>query len=144
MSHKTPRRGHLKIYLGYAAGVGKTYRMLEDASELKARGSDIVLGFLDPQGRSDVQEKSTEFATMPLLRVACGGSYKEDLDVSAILQRAPKFCIVDDLAHTNAPGSEHSRRWQDVQTLLDGGVSVLTTMNVQGLASLSDQIWQIT
>src|SRR5262249_25417016 len=74
----------------------------------------------------------------------CRGSYKEELDVSAILQRAPKFCIVDDLAHTNAPGSEHSRRWQDVQALLDGGVSVLTTMNVQDLASLSDQIWQIT
>jgi len=144
MSHKTPRRGHLKIYLGYAAGVGKTYRMLEDASELKARGSDIVLGFLEPQGRSDVQEKSKEFEMIPLLRVACRGSYKEELDVSAILQRAPKFCIVDDLAHTNAPGSEHSRRWQDVQALLDGGVSVLTTMNVQDLASLSDQIWQIT
>src|SRR5262249_19287071 len=110
----------------------------------KARGSDVVLGFLEPQGRSDVQEKSKEFEMIPLLRVACRGSYKEEVDVSGILQRAPKFCIVDDLAHTNAPGSEHSRRWQDVQVLLDGGVSVLTTMNVQDLASLSDQIWQIT
>ena len=144
MSHKTTRRGHLKIYLGYAAGVGKTYRMLEDASELKARGSDVVLGFLEPQGRRDVQEKAKEFEMIPLLRVACRGSYKEELDVSGILQRAPKFCIVDDLAHTNAPGSEHSRRWQDVQALLDGGVSILTTMNVQDLASLSDQIWHIT
>src|SRR5215470_15047438 len=143
MSHKT-RRGHLKIYLGYAAGVGKTYRMLEDASELKARGSDVVLGFLEPQGRADVQQKSKEFEIIPLLRVACRGSYKEELDVSGILQRTPKFCIVDDLAHTNAPGSEHSRRWQDVQALLDGGVDVLTTMNVQDLASLSDQIWHIT
>src|SRR5215813_9862800 len=144
MSHKTTRRGHLKIYLGYAAGVGKTYRMLEDASELKARGSDVVLGFLEPQGRRDVQEKAKEFEMIPLLRVACRGSFTEEIDVVGILRRAPKFCIVDDLAHTNAPGSEHPRRWQDVQVLLDGGVHVLTTMNVQDLASLSDQIWQIT
>jgi len=144
MSHTTTRRGHLKIYLGYAAGVGKTYQVLEDAAELKSRGSDVVLGFLEPQGRADVQEKAKEFERIPLLRVACRGSYKEELDVSGILQRGPKFCIVDDLAHTNAPGSEHSRRWQDVQVLLDGGVDVLTTMNVQDLASLSDQIWHIT
>src|SRR5262250_2182447 len=144
MTHKTTRQGHLKIYLGYAAGVGKTYRMLEDAAELKARGSDVVLGFLEPQGRTDVQEMAGKFEAVPLLRVACRGNYKEELDVSGILQRAPKFCIVDDLAHTNAPGSEHPRRWQDVQVLLDGGVDVLTTMNVQDLASLSDQIWHIT
>src|SRR5215475_2829139 len=144
MSHKTTRRGHLKIYLGYAAGVGKTYRMLEDAAELKARGSDVVLAFLEPQGRGDVEEKSKEFERVPLLRVACRGNYTQEMDVSGILLRAPKICIVDDLAHTNAPGSEHARRWQDVQVLLDGGIDVLTTMNVQDLASLSDQIWQIT
>src|SRR5215475_2117562 len=144
MSHKTTRRGHLKIYLGYAAGVGKTYRMLEDAAELKARGSDVVLAFLEPQGRGDVEEKSKEFERVPLLRVACRGNYTQEMDVSGILLRAPKICVVDDLAHTNAPGSEHSRRWQDVQVLLDGGVDVLTTMNVQDLASLSDPIWHIT
>jgi magnesium transporter len=143
MSHQK-RRGHLKIYLGYAAGVGKTYQMLQDAHELKARGVDLVLAFLEPQGRSDLIERSKEFEMVPLLRVACRGSYIEEIDVTAILQRRPKVCIVDDLAHTNAPGSERQRRWQDVQALLDGGVSVLTTMNVQDLASLSDQIWQIT
>jgi two-component system sensor histidine kinase KdpD len=143
MSHQK-RRGHLKIYLGYAAGVGKTYRMLEDARELKARGADVLLAFLEPQGRSDLNERAKEFETLPLLRVACRGSYTEEIDVSGILQRAPKVCIVDDLAHTNAPGSERQRRWQDVQILLDGGVDVLTTMNVQDLASLSDQILQIT
>ena len=143
MSHQK-RRGHLKIYLGYAAGVGKTYQMLQDAHELKARGVDLVLAFLEPQGRSDLIERSKEFEMVPLLRVACRGSYTEEIDVTAILQRRPKVCIVDDLAHTNAPGSERQRRWQDVQALLDGGVSVLTTMNVQDLASLSDQIWQIT
>jgi len=143
MSHQK-RRGHLKIYLGYAAGVGKTHQMLEDAHELKARGVDVVLAFLEPQGRNDLLERSREFEMVPLLRVACRGSYTEEIDVAAILQRRPKVCIVDDLAHSNAPGSERQRRWQDVQTLLDGGVNVLTTMNVQDLASLSDQIWQIT
>ena len=143
MSHQK-RRGHLKIYLGYAAGVGKTYQMLEDAHELKARGVDVVLAFLEPQGRNDLIARSKEFEMVPLLRVACRGSYIEEIDVTAILQRRPKVCIVDDLAHTNAPGSERQRRWQDVQVLRDGGVSVLTTMNVQDLASLSDQIWQIT
>ncbi len=143
MSHQK-RRGRLKIYLGYAAGVGKTYRMLEDARELKARGVDVVLAFLEPQGRRDLTDRAKEFETVPLLRVACRGSYTEEIDVSALLQRRPNLCIVDDLAHTNAPGSERQRRWQDVEVLLDGGVNVLTTMNVQDLASLSDQIWQIT
>jgi magnesium transporter len=143
MSHKT-RRGRLKIYLGYAAGVGKTYRMLEDASELQGRGTDVVLGFLEAQGRSDVNERAKEFETIPLLRVACRGSYTEEIDVVGLLRRAPKVCVIDDLAHTNAPGSERQRRWQDVQVLLDGGIDVLTTMNVQDLASLSDQILQIT
>jgi len=134
----------LKIYLGYAAGVGKTYRMMEDAHEMQGRGMDVVLGFLEPQGRSDVNEKAKEFESIPLLRVACRGSHTEELDVVGILRRAPKVCIIDDLAHTNAPGSERQRRWQDVQALLDGGIDVLTTMNVQDLASLSDQILQIT
>ena len=143
MSHQR-RRGHLKIYLGYAAGVGKTYRMLEDAHELKVRGVDVVLAFLEPQGRNDLIERAKEFETVPRLRVACRGSYTEEMDVAGILSRRPKVCVVDDLAHTNAPGSERQRRWQDIQVLLDRGVDVLTTMNVQDLASLSDQIWQIT
>jgi magnesium transporter len=143
MSHQK-RRGHLKIYLGYAAGVGKTYRLLEDARELKARGVDVVLAFLEPQGRADLIERAKDFETVQLVRVACRGSYTEELSVADILRRRPKVCIVDDLAHTNAPGSERQRRWQDVQILLDQGVDVLTTMNVQDLASLSDQILQIT
>jgi magnesium transporter len=142
MSHK--RRGRLKIYLGYAAGVGKTYRMLEDARELKTRGLDVVLAFLEPQGRLDLVERSHELEQIPLLRVACRGSYVEEIDVAGVLHRAPRVCVVDDLAHTNAPGSERQRRWQDVEVLLYGGVDVLTTMNVQDLASLSDQILQIT
>jgi magnesium transporter len=132
------------VYLGYAAGVGKTYRMLEDGAALTARGVDVVLAFLEPQGRSDVNQLAKEFELVPLKRVACRGSYVEEMDVAAILQRAPRVCIVDDLAHTNAPGAERPRRWQDVQALLEGGADVLTTMNVQDLASLSDQILQIT
>src|SRR5262245_66382308 len=143
MSHRT-RRGRLKIYLGYAAGVGKTYQMLEDAHEMLGRGTDVVLGFLEAQGRSDLNEKAKQFETIPMLRVACRGSHTEELDVVGILRRAPKVCIIDDLAHTNAPGSERQRGWQDVQALLEGGIDVLTTMNVQDLASLSDQILQIT
>jgi magnesium transporter len=134
----------LKIYLGYAAGVGKTYRMLEDAQELQARGTDVILGFLETQGRADVNERAKQFEAVPLLRVACRGSYAKEIDVAGILRRAPKACIVDDLAHTNAPGSERARRWQDVRVLLDNGIDILTTMNVQDLASLSDQILQIT
>jgi magnesium transporter len=143
MSHQK-RRGHLKIYLGYAAGVGKTYQMLEDGRELKGRGVDVVLAFLESQGRNDLIERAKEFEMVPLLRVACRGSYTEEMNVASILKRRPKVCIVDDLAHTNAPGSERQRRWQDVEALLDAGVNVLTTMNVQDLASLSDQILQIT
>jgi two-component system, OmpR family, sensor histidine kinase KdpD len=111
MSHQT-LRGKLKIYLGYAAGVGKTYRMLEDAKELKARGVDVVLAFLEPQGRSDLIELAKEFETISLLRVACRGSFLEELDIAGILQRSPHVCIIDDLAHTNAPGSERPRRWK--------------------------------
>ncbi len=143
MTHQTSR-GRLKIYLGYAAGVGKTYRMLEDARDIKSRGADVVLAFLEPQGRSDVLDLSGGFETTPLLHVACRGSHTDEIDVPGILLRRPQVCIVDDLAHSNAPGSERQRRWQDVQVLLDGGIDVLTTMNVQDLASISDQIWQIT
>jgi magnesium transporter len=143
MGHKK-RRGRLKIYLGYGAGVGKTYRMLEDARELKVRGVDVVLAFVEAQGRGDLNELAKNLETVPLLRVSCRGSYTEELDVPGILGRHPEVCVVDDLAHTNSPGSERQRRWQDVQVVLDGGVDVLTTMNVQDLASLSDQILQIT
>src|SRR5215475_7588090 len=143
MSHKT-RRGHLKIYLGYAAGVGKTYRMLEDAKDLRAHGKDVVLAFLEPQSRADNEQHATDFERIPLLRVPCRGSFSDEMDVAALLKRGPKICIIDDLAHTNSPGSERSRRWQDVQVILDSGIDVLTTMNVQDLASLSDQILNLT
>ena len=142
MSHI--RRGHLRIYFGYAAGVGKTYQMLEDARELKARGVDVVIGFLDSHGGQDVTKQESGLETVPRLRVASRAGTAEEMDVQEILRRSPRACVVDELAHSNPPGSGRPKRWADVQLLCDAGIDVLTTMNVQDLASLSDQIWQIT
>ena len=143
MTHLTVG-GHLKIYLGYAPGVGKTYQMLEDAREVKARGADLVVGWVEAHGRNDIRDRLDGFETVPPKRVAHRGGNSEELDVDAVLRRSPRVCVVDELAHSNAPGSERQKRWQDVQVLLHAGIDVLTTMNVQDLASLSDQIWQLT
>jgi magnesium transporter len=143
MTHLTVG-GHLKIYLGYAPGVGKTYQMLEDARELNARGADLVIGCVDSHGRTDIRERLEGLETIPLKRVVNRGGTAEELDVDAVLRRSPRVCVVDELAHSNAPGSERQKRWQDVEVLLHAGIEILTTMNVQDLASLSDQIWQLT
>ncbi len=143
MTHSTAG-GHLKIYLGYAPGVGKTYQLLEDAREMKARGVDLVVGFVESHGRSDIRDRLEGLKTVPLKRVVHRGGTSEELDVDAVLRWSPRVCVVDELAHSNAPGSARQKRWQDVQVLLEAGVDVLTTMNVQDLASLSDQIWQLT
>ncbi len=143
MTHLTVG-GHLKIYLGYAHGVGKTYQMLEDARELKACGTNLVIGFVESHGRNDIRDRLDGLETIPLKRVTHRGGNCEELDVDAVLRRNPRVCVVDELAHSNAPGSERQKRWQDVQVLLHAGVNVLTTMNVQDLASLSYQIWQLT
>jgi magnesium transporter len=143
MTHLTVG-GHLKIYLGYAPGVGKTYQMLEDARGLKARGVDLVIGFVEAHGRNDIREQLDGLKIVPLTRVVHRGGTAQELDVDAVLRWSPRVCVVDELAHSNAPGSERPKRWQDVQVLLQAGVDVLTTMNVQDLASLSDQVWQLT
>jgi magnesium transporter len=136
--------GRLKIYLGYAPGVGKTYQMLEDARQLKAKGADLVVGFVDAHGRSDIRDRLTGLPAIPLARITHRIGTSEELDVEAVLRWSPRVCVVDDLAHANAPGSARQKRWQDVQVLLDAGIDVLTTLDVQNLASLSDQIWQLT
>jgi magnesium transporter len=143
MTHLTSG-GHLKIYLGYAPGVGKTYQMLEDACALKARGVDVVVGFVDPHGRNDIRDKLSGLRTIPLLRVSHRGGVADELDVEVILKWSPRVCVVDELAHSNAPGAARQKRWQDVQAFLHSGIDVLTTMDVKDLASLSDQIWQLT
>ena len=136
--------GRLKIYLGYAPGVGKTYQMLEDARELNVHVVDLVIGFVEVRGRNDTRNLLEGLNAIPLRRVVHRGGIAEELDVEAVLQSRPRVCVVDELAHSNAPGSLRQKRWQDVQVLLQAGIDVLTTMNVQDLASLSDQIWQLT
>jgi magnesium transporter len=143
MTHQTVG-GRLKVYLGYAPGVGKTYQMLDDAREMKARGVKLVVGFAEPHGRSDIRDRLEGLSAVPLKPAVGRAGATEELDVDAILQLSPEVCVVDELARSNPPGSPRQKRWQDVQVLLQAGIDVLTTMNVQDLASLSDQIWQLT
>ncbi|HMD48202.1 MAG TPA: sensor histidine kinase KdpD, partial [Bryobacteraceae bacterium] len=136
--------GKLKIFLGYAAGVGKTYQMLEEAQELKRQGRDVVIGYFEPHGRKDTIAKTEGLEVVPRRKIDYRGGLFEEMDTNAILARHPEICVVDEFPHTNVPGSERLKRWQDVQILLDAGIDVLTTMNIQHLESLNDQIWQIT
>jgi two-component system sensor histidine kinase KdpD len=138
------RRGRLKLYLGYAAGVGKTYQMLEDAQELRRRGVDVVIGYFEPHGRADTIALSQGLELIPRKIVEYRGTRLEEMDTDAILRRRPAVCVVDEFAHSNAPGSQHAKRWEDVHVLLDAGIDVLTTMNVQHLESLNDQVRQVT
>ena len=143
-SNGTPRRGRLKVFLGYAAGVGKTYQMLTEAQELKRQGVDIVIGYFEPHGRKDTMALTEGLKTVPRKIVEYKGSRLEEMDADAVLRRHPQVAVVDEFPHTNVPGSDRPKRWEDVQVLLDAGIDVLTTMNVQHLESLNDQIWQST
>ena len=139
-----PRRGRLKVFLGYAAGVGKTYQMLSEAQLLKEQGVDVVIGYFEPHARNDTIALTEGLEVVPRRLVEYRGATLEEMDTDAILRRHPKVVLVDEFPHTNAPDSERPKRWEDVQVLLDAGVDVLTTMNVQHLESLNDQIWQST
>ncbi|HLJ17267.1 MAG TPA: hypothetical protein VKV15_22420 [Bryobacteraceae bacterium] len=139
-----PRRGHLKILLGYAAGVGKTYRMLDEAQELRRQNVDVVIGYFEPHARKDTIAKAEGLEIVPRRKVEYRGAIFEEMDTDAILERHPQVCVVDEFAHTNVPGSPRSKRWEDVELLLDNGIDVLTNMNVQHLESLNDHIWQVT
>jgi two-component system sensor histidine kinase KdpD len=130
--------------LGYAAGVGKTYQMLDEAHKLKNEGVDIVLGYFEPHGRSDTIRKAEGLEIVPRRKIEYRGAVFGETDVEAILRRRPQVCVIDEFAHTNVPGSQRAKRWEDVQVLLDAGINVLTTMNVQHLESLNDQVWQFT
>jgi two-component system sensor histidine kinase KdpD len=137
-------RGKLKVFLGYAAGVGKTYRMLEEVHQLKREGRDIVVGYFEPHGRQDTIAKIEGLEVVPRQRVEYRGHEFEEMDAGAILARGPEICAVDEFPHTNVPGSARAKRWEDVMALLDAGIDVLTTMNVQHLESLNDQMREIT
>jgi len=138
------RRGRLKVFLSYAAGAGKTYRMLEEAQELRKQGVDIVIGYFEPHGRKDTIEKTEGLEIIPRRRIEYRGVTFDEMDTEAILRRAPQSCVVDEFPHTNVPGAERAKRWEDVMVLLDAGIDVMTTMNLQHLESLNDQIWQIS
>src|ERR1700691_2403042 len=132
-----PQRGRLKIYLGAAAGVGKTYRMLDEAHELRNRGIDVVVGFVEPHGRAETAARVTGLEVIPRQTREYRGVTLEEMDLDAILARRPAWAIVDELPHTNAAGSRHEKRYQDVEVLLAAGISVITAMNIQHVESLN-------
>ena len=136
--------GKLKIFLGYAAGVGKTYQMLEEAQCLKSEGADVLIGYFEPHGRKDTIAKTEGLEMIPRKLVNYRNSVFEEMDTEGILARHPAIAVVDEFPHTNVPGSAREKRWEDVLVLLDAGIDVLTTMNVQHLESLNDQMAQIT
>src|SRR5437899_670301 len=138
------QRGKLKIFMGYAAGVGKTYQMLEEAQELKSKGIDVVVGYFEPHSRKDTIAKAEGLEIIPRKKIGYRGGDFEEMDTEAILARRPQVVVVDEFPHTNVPGSERVKRWEDVQALRDAGTDVLTTMNIQHLESLNDQVWRLT
>ena len=138
------RRGRLKVYLGLAAGVGKTYRLLQEAQELRQYGVDVVLGYIETHGRAETVAQLRNLPLVPRKTLFYKGRALEEMDLAALVQRRPAVVVVDELAHTNVPGSQHEKRWQDVETLLKAGISVITAVNVQHLESLHDQVLRIT
>lgn len=137
-------RGRLKIFLGAAPGVGKTYEMLTEARALRREGVDVVVGVVETHGRAETEALLEGLETVPTLDVAYRGRTLKEMDVDAVLKRAPKLVLVDELAHTNAPGSRHPKRHQDVEEILAAGIDAFTTVNVQHLESLNDVVGRIT
>ena len=136
--------GRLKVYIGSAAGVGKTYRMLNEAHDLDERGIDIVLGFVEPHGRADTTALIGGLEVIPRRTIAYRGVSVEEMDVDAVLARRPQVAVVDEVAHTNAPGSRHRKRYEDIQEILAAGINVICAFNVQHLESLNDLIERVT
>jgi two-component system, OmpR family, sensor histidine kinase KdpD len=138
------KKGTLKVYLGGAAGVGKTYRMLEEAHHLRDAGHDVVLGFIETHGRAETAARIGDLETIPQRELPYRGVVLREMDVAAILARKPEFAIVDELAHTNAAGSRHSKRYQDVEELVANGINVITAFNIQHLESLNQLVRRMT
>src|SRR5262245_8793371 len=138
------RRGRLKLYIGFAAGVGKTYRMLEEAHALRRRGVDVVLGYVETHGRAETAALVDGLEVVPRRRVEYRAVTVEEMDLDAVLARKPQVAVVDEIPHTNAPGSRHRRRWEDVVELLDAGINVIGALNVQHLESLKDLVERAT
>ena len=138
------RKGRLKIYVGAAAGVGKTWRMLEEAHELRDKGVDVVLGFIETHGRADTMAKLGNLEVVPRRKLDYRGVAMEEMDVDAILARKPDVAVVDELAHTNVAGSKHEKRYQDVEELLAAGINVIAAMNIQHVESLNPTMKRLT
>ncbi len=137
-------RGHYKIFLGMAAGVGKTYRMLQEGQAAKAAGRDVTIGYLEPHDRPDTAIQAAGLEQLPRRAVEHRGHTVEEMDLPAIFNRAPELCLIDELAHTNPPGLEHHKRYEDIADVLDAGIDVYSTVNVQHLEALNDQVAELT
>jgi two-component system sensor histidine kinase KdpD len=133
-------RGKLKVYIGSSAGTGKTYRMLNEANDLRRRGIDVVVGVVETHGRAETAAQVGDLEIVPLRQIAYRSVTLQEMDLDAIIRRRPQVALVDELAHTNVPGSTNGKRWQDVRVLIDEGINVITTVNVQHLESLNDVI----
>src|SRR6476659_547136 len=135
---KQRERGKLKVYIGSAAGTGKTYRMLQEAHDLHRRGSDIVVGFVETHKRVETEAQVGDLEVVPRRKIEYRGVTLQEMDVDAVIARRPQVALVDELAHTNVPGGRNAKRWQDVLLLLDEGINVISAVNVQHLESLND------
>jgi two-component system sensor histidine kinase KdpD len=137
-------QGHLKVFIGMAPGVGKTYRMLQEGKAEAENGRDVAIGYLEPHGREETVAQAGGLELIPRRRVVYRGTPLEEMDLPAVLARRPELCLIDELAHTNAPGVEHEKRYEDVRDVIEAGIDVFSTVNVQHLESLNDQITQLT
>jgi two-component system, OmpR family, sensor histidine kinase KdpD len=137
-------RGHLKVFIGMAPGVGKTYRMLQEGGAEAQSGRDTVVGYLETHGRAETLAQAEGLEMVPRRTVSYRGRELEEMDLPAVLARAPELCLIDELAHTNAPGVEHEKRYEDVRDVLEAGIDVFSTVNVQHLESLNDQVERLT
>jgi two-component system, OmpR family, sensor histidine kinase KdpD len=137
-------RGHYRILLGMAAGVGKTYRMLQEGRQAADEGRDVVIGYLEPHERPETAALAEGLEVVPRLRAPYGDLTLEEMDADAVIRRAPELALVDELAHTNAPSARNEKRYQDIDEILDKGIDVISTVNVQHLESLNDSIAELT
>jgi len=141
---KEKDRARLRIYIGAAPGVGKTYAMLQEAHALRARGLDVVIGIVETYQRKDTESQLKDLEVVPRRSIEYRGVTLEEMDVDGILKRQPQVCVVDELAHSNVPGSRNEKRFQDVLEILDGGVNVMTAVNIQHLETLNDAVAKVT
>ena len=140
----TDEKGHLKVFIGMAPGVGKTYRMLQEGAAEADNGRDVAVGYLESHGRAETLAQAEGLELIPRRHLTYRGTPLEEMDLPAVLARKPELCLIDELAHTNAPGVEHEKRYEDVRDVLDAGIDVFSTVNVQHLESLNDQVTHLT